>query len=85
MHKVNATPCAKQKSCDKSKKPNSKLKWLNLSVTLLIVFLMLTGCASNSTNSRAVVVQPFSSAIVESADASSFYQKLTVDVNLSFR
>lgn len=77
MRKVKEMLCAVLKKFGWLRKLNSKQQWLLLSVTLLLVALMLSGCASSSRNSRAVVVQPLSSAIAEPVDASSFYQRLS--------
>lgn len=75
MRKVKEMLCAVLKKVGWLRKLNSKQQWLLLSVTLLLVALMLSGCASSSRNSRAVVVQPLSSAIAEPVDASSFYRE----------
>lgn len=77
MHKVNVMPCDGLKSSVMNKRQNFCQNWKRSSATLLIAVLMLSGCASSSTSSKAVVVQPLSSAIVEPQDASSFYQRLT--------
>lgn len=77
MQKVKETPCAGQKKSGRPRRLSSEQQWLLLSATLLLVVLMLSGCAVSSISSRAVAVQPLSSAIVEPADASNYYQKLT--------
>lgn len=77
MRKVKEMLCAVLKKFGWLRNLNSKQQWLLLSVTLLLVALMLSGCAISSPNSRAVVVQPLSSAIAEPADASTFYPRLS--------
>ena len=44
---------------------------------MLIWLPMLSGCASSLTHYDPVVIQPVSSALIESSDASGFNLKLT--------
>ena len=77
MQKANEMLSGKLSKSGRIRKRNFWRRWMLLSAMPLLAALMLTGCASNSISSRAVAVQPLSSAIAEPADVSSFYQRLT--------
>ena len=77
MNEKNQRRFARQNDCARNKRNDTLPKWKRLGLITLIWLPMLSGCASSLTHYDPVVIQPVSSAVAESIDASGYYQRAT--------
>ena len=77
MNEKNPKPFARQNDCARNKKKNSSLNWKPFGWLMLIWLPILSGCANSLTHYDPIVIQPVSSAVIESSDASGFYRRVT--------
>ena len=77
MRYANRLRYGKPNVSESNKNKSTSRKCSGLQLITLSCLLMLSGCASNSIISKAVVVQTSNAAITEPSDASGFYQRLT--------